>query len=88
MRREFTHRLKDAAPHVVIELASLLIDVRQTAYRFIAYKLIHHHPAALSHLNAWQLEQLAAASPAGARWIVSRFTSPAPFGAIGAFRIV
>src|SRR5580700_823011 len=58
VRREFTHRLKDAAPHVVLELANLLIDVPQTAYRFIAYELIHHHPAALSHLNAWQLEQL------------------------------
>ena len=58
VRREFTHRLKDAAPHVVLELADLLIDVPQTAYRFIAYELIHHHPAALSHLNAWQLEQL------------------------------
>jgi 3-methyladenine DNA glycosylase AlkD len=58
VRREFTHRLKDAAPHVVIELTNLLIDVPQTAYRFIAYELIHHHPAALSHLNAWQLEQL------------------------------
>jgi 3-methyladenine DNA glycosylase AlkD len=58
VRREFTHRLQDAAPHVVIELANLLIDVPQTAYRFIAYELIHHHPPALSHLNAWQLEQL------------------------------
>jgi 3-methyladenine DNA glycosylase AlkD len=58
VRREFTHRLKDAAPHVVLELANLLIDVPQTAYRFIAYELIHHHPAAISHLNAWQLEQL------------------------------
>jgi 3-methyladenine DNA glycosylase AlkD len=58
VRREFTHRLKDAAPHVVIELANLLIDVPHTAYRFISYELIHHHPAALSHLNAWQLEQL------------------------------
>src|SRR5580700_2736430 len=58
VRREFTHRLKDAAPHVVIEVANLLIEVPQTAYRFIAYELIHHHPAALSHLNAWQLEQL------------------------------
>jgi 3-methyladenine DNA glycosylase AlkD len=58
VRREFTHRLKDAAPHVVLELANLLIDVPQTSYRFIAYELIHHHPAAISHLNAWQLEQL------------------------------
>ena len=58
LRREFTHRLKDAAPHVVIELAGLLIDVPKMAYRFIAYELIHNHPSALSHLNAWQLEQL------------------------------
>jgi len=58
VRREFTRRLKDAAPHVVIELAELLIDVPRSDYRFIAYELIYHHPAALSHLNAWQLEQL------------------------------
>lgn len=58
IRKEFTHRLKDAAPHVVIELAGLLIDVPHVHYRFVAYELIHHHPAALSHLNAWQLEQL------------------------------
>ena len=58
VRREFTRRLKDAAPHVVVELAELLIDVPRTDYRFIAYELIYHHPAALSHLNAWQLEQL------------------------------
>jgi|HubBroStandDraft_6_1064221.scaffolds.fasta_scaffold102272_2 3-methyladenine DNA glycosylase AlkD len=58
IRKEFTHRLKDAAPHVVIELAGLLIDVHHIHYRFVAYELIHHHPAALSHLNAWQLEQL------------------------------
>ena len=58
IRREFTHRLKDAAPHVVIEVAELLIDEPGTTHRFVAYELIHHHPAALSHLNAWQLEQL------------------------------
>jgi 3-methyladenine DNA glycosylase AlkD len=58
IRKEFTHRLKEAAPHVVIELAGLLIDVHHIHYRFVAYELIHHHPAALSHLNAWQLEQL------------------------------
>ncbi|MGA8144328.1 MAG: DNA alkylation repair protein [Candidatus Acidiferrales bacterium] len=58
VRREFTLRLKNAAPHVVIELAGLLIDTQRTNYRFIAYELIHHHPATLSHLNAWQLEQL------------------------------
>ncbi|MGB0033925.1 MAG: DNA alkylation repair protein [Candidatus Acidiferrales bacterium] len=56
--REFSARLKAAAPHVVIELATLLLEVPRFEYRFIAYELIHHHPSALSHLNAWQLEQL------------------------------
>lgn len=57
VRREFSRRLKDAAPHVVIELATLLLEVPRMDYRFFAYELVHHHPAALSHLNAWQLEQ-------------------------------
>jgi 3-methyladenine DNA glycosylase AlkD len=58
VRREFSRRLKDAAPHVVIELAGLLLGSPRMDYRFIAYELINHHPAALAHLNAWQLEQL------------------------------
>jgi hypothetical protein len=58
VRRQFSARLKDAAPHVVIELASLLLEVPRMPYRFIAYELVHHHPGALSRLNAWQLEQL------------------------------
>jgi 3-methyladenine DNA glycosylase AlkD len=58
VRREFSERLKDAAPHVVIELAMLLLEVPRFEYRFIGYELIHHHPSALAHLNAWQLEQL------------------------------
>jgi 3-methyladenine DNA glycosylase AlkD len=56
--REFSHRLKDAAPHAVIEIANLLLEIPRIEYRFVAYELIHHHPSALSHLNAWQLEQL------------------------------
>jgi 3-methyladenine DNA glycosylase AlkD len=58
VRREFSRRLKDAAPDVVIELAGLLLETPRTDYRFIAYELINHHPAALAHLNAWQLEKL------------------------------
>jgi hypothetical protein len=58
VRREFSVRLKDAAPHVVIELAMLLLEVPRFEYRFIGYELIHHHPSALAHLNAWQLERL------------------------------
>ncbi len=58
LRRGFSKRLRDAAPYVVIELASLLLEVPDMEHRFMAYELIHHHPGALSHLNAWQLEQL------------------------------
>jgi len=58
VRREFSKRLKDAAPHVVIELGMMLLEVPQLNYRFIAYELVHYHPSALHHLNAWQLEQL------------------------------
>lgn len=58
IRREFSRRLKDAAPHVVIEIANLLLEIPRIEHRFVAYELIHHHPRALSHLNAWQLEQL------------------------------
>lgn len=58
VRREFSKRLKDAAPHVVIELGMLLLEVPQFPYRLIAYELIHHHPQSLYHLNAWQLEKL------------------------------
>lgn len=58
LRREFSQRLKDAAPHVVIELGALLLEVPKIEYRFLAYELIHHHPSALSRLSAWQLERL------------------------------
>lgn len=58
VRSDFSKRLKDAAPHVVIELGMLLLEVQQFEYRFVAYELIHHHPSALFHLNAWQLERL------------------------------
>jgi 3-methyladenine DNA glycosylase AlkD len=58
LRREFSHRLKDAAPHVVIEIANLLLEIPRIDHRFVAYELVHHHPSALSHLKAWELEQL------------------------------
>lgn len=58
IRREFSKRLKGAAPHVVIELGMLLLEVPRFEYRFVAYELIHHHPSALFHLNAWQLKRL------------------------------
>jgi len=58
VRREFSKRLEKAAPHVVKELAMLLLELPGSEYRFVAYELVHHHPAALYKLNAWELEQL------------------------------
>jgi 3-methyladenine DNA glycosylase AlkD len=58
IRREFSKRLAHAAPHVVKELAMLLLELPGFEYRLIAYELIHHHGDALFKLNAWELEQL------------------------------
>ena len=58
VRREFTKRLVHAAPHVVKELAMLLLELPGFEYRLVAYELIHHHADALFKLNAWELEQL------------------------------
>jgi 3-methyladenine DNA glycosylase AlkD len=60
VRREFSKRLKNAAPHVMVELAYLLLQEQKFVFRFIAYELLHHHPAAFNHLRAWDLERLAA----------------------------
>ncbi|MFZ0037214.1 MAG: DNA alkylation repair protein [Candidatus Acidiferrales bacterium] len=58
VRREFSKRLEGAAPHVVTELAMLLLELPGHEYRFFAYELIHHHGRALYKLNAWELERL------------------------------
>ena len=58
VRREYSRQLKNAEPHVVIELAERLLRVPRMDYRFVAYELIHHHRGALSRLNAQQLERL------------------------------
>jgi len=58
VRREYSRQLKNAEPHMVIELAERLLRVPRMDCRFVAYELIHHHPGALSRLNAKQLERL------------------------------
>jgi hypothetical protein len=58
VRREFSKRLAGAAPHVVTELAMLLLELPGFEYRFFAYELLHYHPSALYKLNAWELERL------------------------------
>ena len=59
VRREFSKRLKNAAPHVVVELAYLLLQEQKFVFRFVAYELLHYHPAAFNQLRAWDLERFA-----------------------------
>jgi 3-methyladenine DNA glycosylase AlkD len=58
VRREFSRRIEQAEPRMVIELAERLLDTRRMDFRFVAYELVHHHPGALSNLDAQQLERL------------------------------
>jgi 3-methyladenine DNA glycosylase AlkD len=60
VRREFSKRLKDAAPHVMVELAHLLLQEQLFMFRFVAYELLHYHHAAFHHLRVWDLDRLAA----------------------------
>src|SRR5205823_13953125 len=56
--REFSHRLIEAEPETVINLAMKLLEVPESGYHLIAYELIHHHRSALISLDAGTLEQL------------------------------
>ncbi len=52
LRREFTRRLAAAdAPHL-LELARRLVSEPEFLYRFLAYELIAHHPAARTRLRS------------------------------------
>lgn len=58
LRREFSKRIAQARPQVVIELALKLLEFPRFEYRFVAYELIAGHRAALRSLQAKELEQL------------------------------
>lgn len=58
IRREFSGRLRDAPPRLVIGLALRLAGARPTGHRFVAYELIRHHPAAPSRIGARQVGAL------------------------------
>jgi 3-methyladenine DNA glycosylase AlkD len=58
MRREFSRRLRAAEASTVFGVAERLLKTRGTVHRFVAYELIHHHPAALASLDAKRLECL------------------------------
>jgi 3-methyladenine DNA glycosylase AlkD len=60
VRRQFSKRLANAEPDLVVRLALNLIELPAFEFRFIAYELVQHHRQALSILNAKSLEKLGA----------------------------
>jgi 3-methyladenine DNA glycosylase AlkD len=58
LRREYSLRLREAPPGLVIGLALRLSRVPLTRNRFVACELVRHHPGALSRLGARQLVRL------------------------------
>jgi 3-methyladenine DNA glycosylase AlkD len=58
IRREFSERIKTAAPQAVVQLAVRLLDHSTTVPRLVAYELVHYHHEALTSLRAKELEQL------------------------------
>jgi len=61
LRRELTREFAGAAPATVLALATRLAQAHpEEPYRFVAYELVHFHPAALRALNTASLERLGA----------------------------
>ncbi len=58
VRREFSKRLAQAPPELIIGLAPRLIHHFDNFPRFFAYELVQHHRQALRSLNAKSLEEL------------------------------
>ncbi|MDQ2938100.1 MAG: DNA alkylation repair protein [Acidobacteriota bacterium] len=58
VRRQFSKRMANAEPQLVLELALRLIDLPGFEFRFIAYELVQQHRAAFSHLDAPAIEKL------------------------------
>ncbi len=57
LRKAASNRLREAAPSTVLAVATVLIDNDR---RWLAYELIHHHPATLESLNLAEVEALGA----------------------------
>jgi 3-methyladenine DNA glycosylase AlkD len=57
VRREFSKRLSNATPRIVIDAALRLMDSPAIEHRFVAYELVSKHPEALASLGAKELEQ-------------------------------
>src|SRR5258708_1955586 len=57
VRREFSHRLRNAPPETVLALARRLLARPEFTFRFIAYELMASHRAALRSLGPAELEE-------------------------------
>jgi 3-methyladenine DNA glycosylase AlkD len=60
LRREFSKRLANTAPELIVELALKLIRRSEFIPRFVAYELVQHHKEAIQSLKAKSLEDLGA----------------------------
>jgi 3-methyladenine DNA glycosylase AlkD len=58
VRREFSKRLSNTEPQVVLEVSQRLINEEKFASRLVAYELVCNHRAALRSLGEKELEQL------------------------------
>ncbi len=58
LRREFSKRLAQAEPKLMLSLALSLMKLRGFEFRFIAYELVQHHLATFSSLDVMALEKL------------------------------
>jgi 3-methyladenine DNA glycosylase AlkD len=52
LRREFTRRLAASDAALLLELARRLVSEPEFLYRFLAYELVAHHPAARARLRS------------------------------------
>ena len=57
LRKAASKRLRNATPSTVLTVANALID---NSRRWLAYELIHHHPATLASLGLAEVEALGA----------------------------
>lgn len=58
VRREFSKRLANAQPNLVLNLAFSLMNLPGFEFRFIAYELVQHHRPTISSLDAHSIEKL------------------------------
>jgi 3-methyladenine DNA glycosylase AlkD len=58
LRREYSRRLAQAAPELIIKVALRLVRDGDLIKRFFAYELVQHHKQAIQRLDEKMIEQL------------------------------